>query len=448
MLDRILVVDDEPIVLKVLGEVLTSEGFQVAQAESGQTAVDMLDRDPFALVLCDIRMPGMNGFELLREVRRSHPGTDVVMMTGFGSIDGAVDAMSLGAADYLIKPLKPKEIVARIRAILERRKLEAEIHNLQSELRSRYDMKNIVADSPRMNAVVSALHRLAPSEEPVLVSGPVGSGREFICRAIHLASPRRDRPLESVRCESTSLPRFAEQVFGHKRPGGRARRGLLERLAEGTVYLHGVEELAPEVQEMLAACLRDQCIRRIGSETPIPLKARLLFSITGALGDLFEQGKLIEELSLLRSWVTLSVPPLRQRLEDLPALVETFAKRYAIERGQRLRVQPEAIQALAEHEFPGNVDQLFAALDHSATLSMDGKIGPENVERGVRQVSLETQNGPKAMAEHLGDRECQLVLRAVNRHPGRLDQAARELGVSRTTLWRRMRKYGIKLPTA
>ena len=201
MLDRILIVDDDPLVLQTLSDVLTHEGFHVSKASSGRDALDLLGREPHALLLSDIRMPEVDGMELLSEVRRVHPGTDVVLMTGYGSLDGAIDSMMIGAADYLIKPLKPREVIARIRSILQRRRLEAELHSLQSELRSRYDMHNIVAASPRMMAVVPAVQRVRDSSEPVVLSGEEGSGRRFLATAVasrtfSTSLPAPDSPVE------------------------------------------------------------------------------------------------------------------------------------------------------------------------------------------------------------------------------------------------------------
>lgn len=437
-LDRILVVDDEPIVLDVLTDMLTSEGYDVARATSGPEALDVLESGPFAVLMCDIRMPGMDGFELVRHVRRRQAGTDVLMMTGFGSIDGAIEAMSLGAADYLIKPLKPKEVLARIRSILEKRKLEAEVQKLQAELRDRNDLQNVVAKSERMAAVLPALHRIATSDEPAFITGERGSGRRFLGRAIHYSGGRRDQALNIVRCDLLNPEQAGVELFGASSEEG-GRRGALERFAHGTVQLHEVECLPRAVQSQLARTLERRALRRVGESATIALEARVLMSTRGSLAqaaDRLDEGLAALDLS------TVHVPSLAERTEDLPGLVDAFLNEYERDRGQTLDSSPEAIELLAKHEFRTNVAELFAILGHCATLSTTGRLEAETIERAMRQGS--TNGEPRVMADHLGDREFQLVQHAVNRNPGRLDQAARELGVSRTTLWRRMRKYGIK----
>jgi DNA-binding NtrC family response regulator len=448
MRDRILIIDDEPLVLEVLSDVLTREGFLVTRATEATEALEKLDGEPHALALCDIRMPGMDGFELLKAVRRCHPGTDMIMMTGFGSLDGAIDAMTVGAADYLIKPLKPKEIVARIRSILRRRKLEAEVHSLQSELRSRYHPHNLVAVSPRMMAVVSALNRIAGSETPVVLHGEPGTGRRFLGRAIHYGSPHRDRPFESFGCDGAQQREIEALLFGTREHGRRLRRGLLQRLAGGTLHLYHFEQLPPNTQRKLAACLESRSFHPAGERQQVPLETRVLLSTDAPVSDLLASGRLAPELSLLCDFATIHLPPLRDRREDLAGLVDAFVEEFGVENGQSLRVEAEALDLLSNHAFPGNVRELFSILRHCATLSIDGTLGPDLLTRSLRQAGLgAADSSPRPIADQLGDHEYQLVLRAVRRNPGRLDGAARELGVSRTTLWRRMRKYDIKVTT-
>jgi len=442
MLDRILIVDDEPLILEVLADVLSREGYVVAAAPDAQRALELLRSEPYALMLCDIRMPGTDGMELLREVRRCHPGTDVLMMTGFGSLDGAIDAMTLGAVDYLTKPLKPREIVARIGLIVRHRKLEAELHVLQSELRSRYDMHSVVASSTHMMGVVAALHRIKDAEEPVVLHGEPGSGRKFTARAIHYNGVRRNEPLIVVDCETPPPGGLESALFGEQSGARNAKRGVLERAAAGSVHIASLEFADRALQVELAQCIATRRWRRRNDGTECALEARLLLSSGAPPSELIGAHDLAPELGVLRNVVTIQIPPLRQRSEDLPGLVTAFLADYSLEHGRNLALAPRAIEVLAAADFPGNVTQLFTVLAHCATISVDGVMTRDNLERSLRQSSLSSD---RPISDHLGDREYQLVLRAVQRNSGRLDQAARELGVSRTTLWRRMRKYGIKL---
>ena len=443
MLDRILIVDDETLVLDTLTEVLQREGFQVSKAGDAKRALELLASEPHALMLTDIRMPNMDGMELLARVRALHPGTDVLLMTGFGSLDGAIDAMALGASDYLIKPLKPKEIIARVRSILQRRRLEADLHSLQSELRSRYEMHNLVAQSPRMHALVAALQRVKESSAPIVLCGEEGSGRQFVARSIHYSGPRRGHEFAVLDARIPPAGGVANALFGEHRTDARRRRGLLELHCRGSLLLVGVETLEPTVQRRIADVLRAQLAdagdaKRLADEST----CRLIVSLDTPPTEMLAAGRLSSELAELRDVPTLQVPALRQRADDLPGLVAAFVESYSLEHGNNLRLGPRVLELLLSHDLPGNVRQLFAVLTNCAVLSVDGVLSAANVERSLRRSDI---GAAKPIADHLGDREYQVVALAVQRNPGRLDQAARELGVSRTTLWRRMRKYGIGL---
>jgi DNA-binding NtrC family response regulator len=444
VVDRILVVDDEPVVLDILSDVLSREGFDVRLAPRADAALEQLEQAGFDLVLSDIRMPGMDGFELLRRISRSHPGTDVILMTGYASVDGAIDAMQLGAADYLIKPLKPKEVVARIRSCLRRRELEAQVHEMRGEVRSRYDPQRIVSSSPAMKPLVQALGRLSLGEEPVVLCGEVGSGRRFLARALHFASQRRDGPLGEVDCELVAETQVADLLFGRTPAQGRRKPGQLERLAGGSLIVSEVDRLPAPVQTRLGRCLREGAWPSEGETEPRPLQTRLLLTCTSDPAELVEGERLAPELSVLAGLARLEVPPLRERSEDLAGLVDAFLEELAVEHGKLLRIAGDGIDLLRGQEFPGNVRQMRLALGHAATLSQDGQITGEVLQRALQHATDETHRGQR-IADHLDEREYQLVLRAVQNHPRRLDEAARELGVSRTTLWRRMRKYGIRV---
>jgi two-component system response regulator HydG len=366
-----------------------------------------------------------------------------MMMTGYASLDGAVDAMAIGAADYLIKPLKPKEIVARINALFERRRLEAQLQHLEGELRSRYDIHSIVAESPRMNALSVALRRIAPSDAPVILFGERGSGRSFLGRAMHYSGSRRDKPFAWLSCDQGGHGGAIEEIFGRSTPKG-IQRGHLERLRTGTLQLREPQTLPHKDQEQLAACVAEQCFRRIGSDEPLPLEARLILSFSAPVSELLDRGDLHPSMDVLKKHVAIRVPPLRERAEDLPGLVSIFLNKLTEGRSSALRISSSAFDLLMQAEWPGNVAQLFATLKQAAILSQGRELTEENVSLSLRQSNLEVS--PWApMADHLGDREKQLVLQAVNQHRGRLDQAAKDLGISRTTLWRRMRKYGIQI---
>jgi DNA-binding NtrC family response regulator len=445
---RILIVDDEPLVLELLTEVLSNSGHEVTAAASCRAAVEFLGRESQDIVLCDIRMPEMSGFDLLREVRRAHPATDVMMMTGYGGLDGAVDAMALGAADYLMKPLKPKEVQARVRAVLDRRRLEAELQSLRCELRSRHHVQNVVAISPRMSVLVSALGRIALGSGLAVLCGESGTGRAFLARSLHYCSPRRDEPFAFASLTGISAEGLRTELFGRRIGERKVQRGQLARTQGGTLVLRDVERLPLDAQAELGRALTRGAYRPVDADEDVPIEARLMVTLSRPPADLLLDGSLDPELACLRDAVAIQVPSLLDRRDDLPGLIAGFLTNFGNEHGLTMHIAAEAVERLRATAFPGNVAQLFAVLGQCAALSPRGCIEDETLELTLRQAGLAGQNAWAPMAEHLGDREKLLVMRAVSRHPGRLDQAAKELGISRTTLWRRMRKYGIHLPAA
>jgi two-component system response regulator HydG len=448
MLGRILIVDDEPTVLDVLTQVLSSSGCEVSPVSSSRSALELLAREPHDIVLSDICMPDMGGFELLHEVRRAHPATDVLMMTGYGSLDGAVDAMALGASDYLMKPLKPKEVLARIRAVLERRRLEAELQSLQHELRSRHHLHNIVAISPRMTTLVSGLRRIAHGSDVAAFCGEPGSGRAFLCRALHYSSARGNEPFAFVTLSGMSLEELRADLFGRRTSDRKHQRGQLERTSSGTIVLRDLERMPHEGQAELGRALARGEFKPVESDESVKIQARVMITLSASPAELLASGALHQELACLGEAIAIQVPSLRERSEDVPGLIAGFLTNFSNEHGVALHISAEAVERARSTAFPGNVAQLFAVLGQCATLSTHGRIEEETLELTLRQAGLVGTNAWAPMAEHLGDREKLLVMRAVSGNPGRLDQAAKDLGISRTTLWRRMRKYGIRLQPA
>ncbi|HTF88926.1 MAG TPA: response regulator [Planctomycetota bacterium] len=445
MLGRLLIVDDELQVLDTLTAVLTGSGYAVSSVASGSAALELLGREPCDIALCDIGMSGMGGLELLREIRRAQPSVDVVLLTDDASLDGAVEAMSQGAADYLMKPLKHKEVLARIRSVLARRRLEAELQSLKSEVHARHHIHNIVADSPRMSAMVSALRRTAMGNEIAVMCGERGSGRAFLCRALHYSSPRNQEPFAFLSLSGMSVEDLRANLFGRRVGDRKQQRGQFERTRGGTIVLRDLERLPLEAQEELARAIAQGTFQPVDGDEELKIQARILITLSAPPAELLASGVLHRGFSCLGEAVVLDVPALRERAEDLPGLIEGFLDNFGQEHGVALHISSEAVDRLRSTAFPGNVAQLFAVLGQCAALSPHGRIEEEVLELTLRQAGLVDTHAWAPMAEHLGDREKLLVMRAVSGNPGRLDQAAKDLGVSRTTLWRRMRKYGIRL---
>ncbi len=368
--------------------------------------------------------------------------------SGYGSLDGAVDAMAQGAADYLMKPLRPKEVQARIRALLERRRMAEELQLLRAELCSRHQIQHVVALSPRMTALVSALPRIALGSELAVICGEPGSGRAFIGRTLHYSSPRRDETFAFLSLAGASVDALRASLFGRQRVEKKVLPGQLKRTEHGTLVLRDIERMSREAQQELGRELTSGSMSAVASEESVRIDSRIMITLSATPAELIESGRIHPGLACLREAVTLQVPALRERLEDVPGLIASFLTTFEREHGVALHIAAGAIERFRTTTFPGNVAQLFAVLGQCAALAQRGQIEDGTLELTLRQAGLVRTNAWAPMAEHLGDREKLLVMRAVSGHPGRLDQAAKELGISRTTLWRRMRKYGIHLQSA
>ncbi|MEO6709821.1 MAG: response regulator [Planctomycetota bacterium] len=448
MLGRLLIVDDELQDLGALATVLTESGYEVSFVSSATAALELLGREPCDIVLCEIGMPGMGALDWLREIRRAQPSIDVVLLTDSGHLDAAIDALAQGAADYLMKPLQHKEVLARMRSVLARRRLEVELQSLKSEVHARHHIHNIVADSPRMGALVSAMRRVAVGNEFAVMCGERGSGRAFLCRALHYSSPRSQEPFAFVSLSGMSVEDLRANLFGRRVGDRKQQRGQFERTCGGTIVLRDLERLPLEAQEELARAVAQGTFQSVDGDEESKIQARILITLSASPADLLASGVLHQGFSFLEEAVALDVPALRERAEDLPGLIEGFLASFGQEHGVALHISSEAVDRLRSTAFPGNVAQLFAVLGQCAALSPQGRIEEEVLELTLRQAGLVDTHAWAPMAEHLGDREKLLVMRAVSGNPGRLDQAAKDLGVSRTTLWRRMRKYGIRLQSA
>ncbi len=442
---RILIVDAQQGVLELLSEILTSAGHSVSSVHESSAALELLERTPHEIVLCDICSPEIKGFELMREITRKHSSTDVLMLTDPAHLDQALEATSLGAADYVMKPLRLKEVRARVDAVLERRRLEAEVHSLQGEIRSRHHLQNIVGNSPRMKVLISSLRRVAEDNEVAVLCGEPGSGRAFLSRALHCSSSRRNEPFAFVSLAGVAVEDMRAALFGRRTAERKRHRGQLELASGGTLVVRDLERMPLEAQEELGRVLARRAYTPVDSDEELKLETRIMLTVSAAPEDLLRSGVLSHGLSQLREAVTIHVPALRDRSEDIPGLIAGFLTNFGEEHGVTLQMSAEAVDRARLASFPGNVAQLFAVLGQCATLSPRGRIEEETLDLTLRQAGLIGTDVWTPMAEHLGDREKLLVMRAVSRNPGRLDQAAKDLGISRTTLWRRMRKYRIRL---
>jgi two-component system response regulator HydG len=315
-------------------------------------------------------------------------------------------------------------------------------------LRSRHDLHRVVACSPRMTSLVSALPRVALGSELAVLIGAPGSGRGFLGRALHYSSPRKDQPFAFASMAGAVSEDLLAELFGRRTGERKLQRGQFARTSRGTLVLRDLEQMPLDAQAQLGTALQGGSYRPQDWHEDLPIESRVMLTLSASPAELLDAGTLHASLSSLRGAISLHVPALHERLEDVPGLIAGFIHDYGTEHGHALSIAAAAVERIRNTSFPANVAQLFAVLGQCAALSPNGRIEDGTLDLSLRQAGLSRANAWAPMAEHLGDREKLLVMRAVSHHPGRLDQAAKELGISRTTLWRRMRKYGIRLQAA
>ena len=444
---RILVVDDEPPQLEILRLILGSEGYEVATAPSGRGALAALRREPFDLVLTDLKMADLSGIALLEQILREQPGTCVVLMTAHGSIDSAVEAMRKGAFDYLTKPVDREVLLIAVSRAVERTLLVSENLRLREELRGRFRVENLVGAHGSMQEVFRIVHKVARSSSTVLIYGESGTGKELVARAIHVTSDRRDRPFVGVNVAALPETILEAELFGYEKgafTGADARKiGLFEYASGSTLFLDEVGELKRDLQVKLLRTLQEREVLRVGGSEPVPVDVRVVAATNRDLEREVREGRFREDLFYRLNVIPIALPPLRERRTDIPLLVEHFLAKHG-EPGRARVIAPEALEALVAYSWPGNVRELESAVERTLLLADGEVIRLEDLPATVR---MRSGSVPGGLLVEIPDEgldldglERSLILRAFDKSGGNVTRAARLLGLSRRTLQYRLEK--------
>jgi DNA-binding NtrC family response regulator len=446
---RILLVDDQKSLRRSLSLMLQGAGFETDEAESGEQALSCLGSQTYSLVITDLRMEGMSGVDLLREIKRANPGLPVILITAYGSIDSAVDAMRLGAFDYLTKPFREQDILEKIHAS---QALPAA--TLAGAPAASRDAGDIVAETPQMRATLIKAERIARTDISVLITGETGTGKTRVARFIHDNSARRHAPFVSINCASLPENLLESELFGHMKGSftgaTESRAGLFEEADGGTLFLDEVDTLSPAMQAKLLSVLQEKVIRRVGSNKVKKVDIRIMSASNQDLGLLMEKGRFRSDLYFRLNGIRLHLPPLRERGQDLKHLLQRFLRIYGRKYGRTgLRLTPRAEVHVLEYPYPGNIRQLESFVEQMAVFAGDdGQIDvdalPEDLLQqtfpaAAKSESLDLPQAPGSIAESERRVIESALLRSVN-----IGEAARTLGIGRTTLWRKMREYKLQ----
>ncbi|MBI4609261.1 MAG: sigma-54-dependent Fis family transcriptional regulator [Candidatus Rokubacteria bacterium] len=444
---RVLVVDDEPAQLELVAGFLRKHGFEVLEAGDGRSALEQFRKAPFDLILTDQKMPGLSGLALLEAARGITPEVAVIVLTAYGTIETAVAAIKAGATDYLTKPLNLDELLHRINQVSERQRLVTENRELREALTERHRVEGIVGESGRMQEVLSLVRRVAPTDTTVLIRGESGTGKELIAKAIHYASPRAAGPLVRVNCAALPESLLEAELFGHEKgafTGAVAsRKGRFEVADGGSLFLDEIGDLPSHLQVKLLRVLQEREFERLGSSRPIPVNVRLLAATHRDLEAFIRDGRFRDDLYYRVNVVTLTVPPLRERREDIPPLIDHFLEKVSRRDGKAITgLTRAAREALLRYDYPGNVRELENLVERAVVLSRDDVIGIEDLPLSVMEPEAATPNaaGLTAAVEGL---ERRMIREALARAGDVQTRAAEILGISERVLRYKLKKYGL-----
>ena len=448
---KILVVDDEASLREMLVILLEREGYLLTEAETGRQAYEKIREEEFDLIVSDIRMPDMTGIELLRRLREEECGIPLLMITAFSSTEEAVEAMKLGAYDYITKPFKNDEIRLVIKNALERQQLQAENQRLRQQLGERSSFSSLVGESPAMAELISLLERVAPSQANVLITGESGTGKELVARALHFHSGRKQHPFVPINCGAIPENLLESELFGHEKGAftgaDRRKEGLFESAHQGTLFLDEIGELPMGMQVKLLRVLQEREFRRVGGTRNIPLDIRLIAATNQNLDEMTQDGRFREDLYYRLNVVAIDIPPLRSRREDIPLLINHIYQR--LTGNDQYPVEKQALELLFNYDWPGNVRELENLVERCVVLGSSDLLTRDCLPAPIRSRTSGDCNFFEDIPDDfdleywLADIERTVLLKALDKAGGVRTKAAELLGISFRSMRYRLHKLGI-----
>ena len=450
---KVLIVDDESGMRHMLSVLLEREGYSIDTAQNGKEGLDKIRANDYALVLCDIRMPEMDGLTFLESTKNLNKQLPIIMMSAFGNVDTAIEAMKKGAYDYVSKPFKADEILIRLQRLTQQETLMFENQSLRRVLHQETSFSNIIARSPRMLDIFDTIRKIADYKTTVLITGESGSGKELIARAIHFNSPRSTKPFIAINCSAIPETLLESELFGYVKGSftgaNKDKKGLFEESSGGTLFLDEVGDLPLSLQVKLLRAIQEEEIRRVGDTKTIKIDVRLITATLKNLGEEIKKGTFREDLYYRLNVLPIHLPPLRERKEDIPLLAETFLGRFSKEMDKNVKkLAPETMQALTDYSWPGNVRELENTIERAMVLEMEDELRPESLPDSIRNV--EVNPAIRAAASELSIKkmmvimEQELIKKALEKTGGNRTWAAKLLEISHRALLYKIKRYGLE----
>jgi DNA-binding NtrC family response regulator len=459
---KILVVDDEEIVLKSCRKILEGGQHEVFTALSGKQAFELLEKEPIDIVITDVKMPQMDGMEVLEKIKKEYPDILVIMITGYSTVQSAVQAMKLGAFDYIPKPFTPDEVLVVVEKAMEKKSLIYENIYLRKELEAKYGFENIIGSSPRMQEVYKLIRKVAPTDSTVLIRGESGTGKELIARAIHFNSPRKQKPFVPVDCGVLAQELLESELFGHVKGSFTGaivtKPGLFEVGDGGSIFLDEIGDTNSNFQSKLLRVMQEREFTPVGGVTSRKLDLRFIVATNKDLDQLVKEGTFREDLFYRLNVISITVPPLREKKDDIPLLAYHFLKKYAREMKKNIRsVSVDAMNKLIAYGWPGNVRQLENVIERAIVMAEGDTIATEHLpfavangaahpDTPIPKTSEELKEAKKHLRESAVESiEKSFILDALTRNDWNVTKSAEDVGMQRPNFQALMRKYNIRL---
>lgn len=457
MKPRILVVDDEESIREFLEIMLKKEGYEITTAEDGKVAQDLLTKKSFDMIISDLQMPNVTGLELLKFVKESYSDTTFMMITAFGSTESAVEAMKIGAYDYLTKPFKIDEVRLNVANALRAKNLETENRVLKKELVKEYSFQNMVGNSEAMHRVFDLVKRVSQAPSNILITGESGTGKEVVAKAIHYNGPLKDKPFVTINCGAIPESLMESEMFGHKKGAFTSavsdKVGLFEVADSGTLFLDEVGELPVSIQVKLLRAIQERVIRRVGANEDIKIDVRIIAATNRDLDVMVKKGDFRQDLFYRLNVINIKTPPLRDRKDDIPLLAQYFLKKYNDRLGKAIQgISVEAMESLKKYDYPGNVRELENIIERTVALEGGATILPESLPPFVNTISgrklassneIEVTMDGVDLDKILGQIEKELIVKAIHTAGGVKKRAAKLLNITFRSMRYRAEKYNL-----
>ena len=445
---NILIIDDEKIALRNLEHVMKKEGYSVVATQSGQNALRILEEQSFDIVLTDLRMEKVDGMQILKRCHELYPDTEVIMITGFATLETAVETMKHGAFYYISKPFKLDEVRKVVKEAVEKVRLKHENRQLREQIENYQGKVKIITQDMKIQKLLETARQIAPTDCNVLLSGESGTGKELFARYIHYSSNRAEGPFFAINCGAFTEELLSNELFGHEKGAftGAAtmKKGLMEMASAGSLFLDEITEMPPSMQVKLLRVIQEKEVLRLGATEPLKVDVRFIAATNRDIQTAIKTGNFRQDLYFRLNVVLLHIPPLSERKDDIPLLSYYFLKKYsALMKKNITEISPDVIALLMNYDFPGNVRELENIIERGVALSTGSSIETVHLPEDLRELSIKTFRKKEGKIPSLEDQEMSYINWVLNEAGGNKTLAAQILGIDRVSLWRKLKKYGL-----